>query len=200
MQSLIGLLNFACRVISPGRPFLRRLINSTMGIQKPHHHISISKPIRADIAAWLSFLSSFNGISLFPERDVLDSEHLKLYTDASGSVGFAGVWGAKWFAGAWPESWPTLHITTKEMFPLTLLVEIWGERLAGKRILFHTDNAAVVHIINKQSCADIHTMALVRRLVVACIKFSIIFKATHIPGYTNVIADKLSRFSFQGAR
>ena len=38
MQQLIGSLNFATRVIVPGRPFLRRLINSTKGVTKPHHH------------------------------------------------------------------------------------------------------------------------------------------------------------------
>ena len=35
LQSLIGLLNFACSVIIPGRVFLRRLINLTMGIRYP---------------------------------------------------------------------------------------------------------------------------------------------------------------------
>ena len=33
LQSLIGLLNFACSIIKPGRLFLRRLINLTMGVQ-----------------------------------------------------------------------------------------------------------------------------------------------------------------------
>ena len=32
LQSLIGLLNFACSVVTPGRGFLRRLINLTIGI------------------------------------------------------------------------------------------------------------------------------------------------------------------------
>ncbi|KAJ8308242.1 hypothetical protein KUTeg_013116 [Tegillarca granosa] len=41
MQSLIGSLNFACKVVSPGRTFCRRLINSTIGLSKPFHHIRI---------------------------------------------------------------------------------------------------------------------------------------------------------------
>ena len=32
LQSLLGLLNFACKVIRPGRAFLRRLINLTCGL------------------------------------------------------------------------------------------------------------------------------------------------------------------------
>ena len=39
LQSVIGLLNFACRVISPGRAFLSLLINLTIGISRPGHHI-----------------------------------------------------------------------------------------------------------------------------------------------------------------
>ena len=38
LQSLIGLLNFTCLVVVPGRAFLRRLIDLTKGVRKPHHH------------------------------------------------------------------------------------------------------------------------------------------------------------------
>lgn len=37
LQWLIGLLNFACLVVVPGRTFLRRLIDLTCGLSKPHH-------------------------------------------------------------------------------------------------------------------------------------------------------------------
>ena len=37
LQSLIGLLNFACLVVVPGTAFLRRLINLTIGVKRPHH-------------------------------------------------------------------------------------------------------------------------------------------------------------------
>ena len=37
-------------------------------------------------------------------------------------------------------------------------------------------------------------MQLVRAMVMQCLKFNIIFKAVHIPGINNNIADALSRF------
>jgi hypothetical protein len=200
LQSLLGLLNFACRVISPGRPFLRRLINLTLHVNNPHHHIGLTNAARADIEAWLLFLSAFNGVAFFQEVDPRNSDSLKLYSDASGALGFAAVFGHRWLAAAWPASWPDFHITTKELFPIVLLLEVWGPLLSQKRVLFFSDNLAVVHIINKQTCRDPTTMSLVRRLVIAAMKFNVLFKSSHIPGFSNVIADKLSRLSFQEAR
>ena len=43
LQSLVGKLNFACRVVVPGRAFLRRLHNLLRGRTKKHHLIRINK-------------------------------------------------------------------------------------------------------------------------------------------------------------
>ena len=58
LQSLIGFLNFCCFVITCGKAFLRRLINLTIGVQKPFHYIRLNKGVKADLALWLKFLSS----------------------------------------------------------------------------------------------------------------------------------------------
>ena len=68
MQSLLGLLNFACKVVSPGRAFCRRLINATIGIKKRFHKIRVSKTIKADLNVWLSFLTHYNGVTLISNR------------------------------------------------------------------------------------------------------------------------------------
>ena len=39
IQLLTGLLNFACTVVVPGRAFLRRLIDLTIGIHSPHDQV-----------------------------------------------------------------------------------------------------------------------------------------------------------------
>ena len=200
LQEMLGFLNFACRVIAPGRPFLRRLINLSIGVSNPHQWVNVSRDAKADAATWLNFLDSFNGISVFPEPHISDSDYLRLYSDASGSLGCAGVFGPKWFAEKWPTPLRDASITVKEMLPITLIVEIWGEYLSNKRVLFHTDNESVAAIINKQTSRDPATMNLLRRLVVASLNFNIIFRAKHIPGFSNIIADYLSRFQLQAAR
>lgn len=48
VQSLTGLLNFACSVIKPGRAFLRRLIDLTVGVKSPHHLVQLNKEVKED--------------------------------------------------------------------------------------------------------------------------------------------------------
>ena len=67
IQSLTGLLNFACKIIVPGRAFLRRLIDLTIGVQKPHFLIRLSREVKQDLLVWQSFLAGFNGRSFFSD-------------------------------------------------------------------------------------------------------------------------------------
>ena len=61
-------------------------------------------------------------------------------------------------------------------------------------VLFFTDNEALVHVINRQSCRDPSLMSFaVRKLVSICLHHSILFKAKHIPGVQTKLAHCLSR-------
>ena len=55
LQSLLGLLNFTCAVVVPGRAFLRRMIDLTRGVKRPHHRIRLTKEAKHDIKVWLNF-------------------------------------------------------------------------------------------------------------------------------------------------
>ena len=200
LQSLIGTLQFACKVISPGRAFLRRLINLTLGVTKQHHHIHISAEAHQDIKCWLQFLQCYNGVSVFINSKWLSSSTINLYADAAGSKGFAIVYGKRWLAGPFPNSWQHLHITIKELYPIVLALAIWGPQLHNNKILFHTDNLACMHIINTQTSKGKNVMILVRHLVLTALTNNILFKATHVPGKINTIPDLLSRFQLQKAR
>ena len=65
VQSLNGLLNFACSVIVPGRAFLRRLIDLTIGVRSPKFSIRLTRSVKEDLNVWLSFLAQYNRKSLF---------------------------------------------------------------------------------------------------------------------------------------
>ncbi|XP_022787762.1 uncharacterized protein LOC111327761 [Stylophora pistillata] len=197
IQSLTGSLNFACTVVVPGRAFLRRLIYLTIGVRKPHFLIQLSKEVKEDLLVWQSFVSAFNGRSFFLADRWTNSHQLELYADASGALGYGAVLGTHWCYGQWPHSWHHFNIAVLELYPIILILHLWGHDVQNQKILFFTDNEALVHVINKQSSRDKNMMFFVRRLVLVRLEKNICFEAKHIPGVHNVLADALSRLKLQ---
>ncbi|XP_077977132.1 uncharacterized protein LOC144432735 [Glandiceps talaboti] len=193
LQSLIGTLNFACRVIVPGRPFLRRLIDLTVGIKAKHHHIKLSQETKADLNTWKHFIGNFNGKTMFFEEKWETSVSLHLYTDAAQSLGFGAIFGPHWLFGEWPASWKLHNIATLEMYQIMLSLRVWGHKLANRQVMFFSDNQAVVEVLNRQTARDRQLMVFIRDIVPVCLKLNIMFRAKHIPGQFNTKADYLSR-------
>ena len=77
------------------------------------------------------------------------------------------------------------HYTPRAFSDSIAAVSCWGPSLRNKRVLFLTDNMALVHIINKQTTKESKVMSLVRHLVLACMSHNIYFKAKHLPGKLN---------------
>ena len=138
LRSLIGLFNFACSVVPPGRAFLRRLIDLTIGISRPQNFIKLTQSAKSDMRTWLAFLSNFDGSSFFLTRDRITNPSLQLYTDASGSFGYGAVSRDQWFYGPWPESSKSLNIAVLEFYPIVLIVIIWGHLMRSQHITFFT--------------------------------------------------------------
>lgn len=193
IQSLIGLLSFAVTVVVPGRPFLRRMIDLTKGIQYPFHQRRINKEVRADLKVWLEFIENFNGRSMFLDDVWQSSDVLNLYTDSSTTVGFGAVFGSHWAYGSWDSQFVGKNIAILEFYPIVLAVHLWGSKLRNKCVTFFTDNLSLVHVINKQTSKDAEIMTLLRRLVLVCLQNNILFRSTHVPGKLNNQCDALSR-------
>ena len=83
------------------------------------------------IKMWHQFLSSWNGISLFYDDHITQPEDFQLFTDAAP------------FASLAPSS--AIH----EMYPVVVAAILWGHKWSRKIIAIHTDNSAIVDIINK---------------------------------------------------
>ena len=65
------------------------------------------------------------------------------------------------------------NIAILEFFPFVLSLCLWGEKMRNHSILFFTDNEALVHVINKQSCRHKTLMIFVRKLVLVCLEYNI---------------------------
>ena len=204
LQSLIGSLNFACKVVPPGRPFLQRMIDLTRNIKKSHHHIKLNAGFYKDLQMWKIFISNWNGANFFISSTWEGSDFLELYTDASGSKGYGGIFKSKWFQGTWHAKQqlgsPGISIAWQELFAIVVACQIWGELLREKRILFNCDNEAVVSMINTKRSHIPRVMDLIRHLTLLTMQYNFYIKAQHIPGKRNAIADSLSRFQHKRFR
>lgn len=195
LQSLLGLLNFACLVIKGGRAFLRRLYDLTIGLSHPLHRRRITADAKADALVWINFLQVFNGRSLIQNEIWEESDKLNLFTDASKTIGYGITFKTHWAYGTWSSKIKNRNIDIKvlELYPIVLALSLWGSEIQNRCIVFNTDNETIMHVINKQTSKDPTIMQLVRPLVLACLKNNIQFRANFIPGIENGPCDCLSR-------
>ena len=93
----------------------------------------------------------WNGIIffLFPTLETLSD--FAVCSDASGVIGYGAFMDNEWFNGRWSPLQLPLSIAYKELFPVVLVVHVWGPRWSRRCILFHVDNEAVVHILNSRT-------------------------------------------------
>ena len=104
MQSLIGTLNFACKVVPPsGLPFLQRMIALTRKVKEQHHHIKLNSGFLATLRCGKHLSIIGMAPIFFLSSNWKDSNSFDLHSDASGALGFSGVFGTKWFQGAWAQ-------------------------------------------------------------------------------------------------
>ena len=194
-QKLIGRLQWATSAVKPGRPFIRRLIDLTKGVREQHHFIRITNQVVKDLKVWYDFLCQYNGYTMFiPDRTWFNDE-LQLFSDAS-HVAAAALCEDKWLVVCFPDEWKSLHISVLEFYPLLLAVTVFSQVLENKRVLFNSDNMAVVQAVNSQTSKSPQLMVLLRMFVFVCLKSNIACRARHIQGIKNVRADRLSRLKF----
>ena len=194
LQSLTGVLNFACHVFMPGRVFLQRLIKFTIEVKHPNHSIHLTQEVKQGLIMWESFFQSHNSKSIFLEDALWSSSNWNFFIYAAWSLGFVIVFNRKRTSGRWPTDWTHKNIAFLELFPIVLGVRIWAESLANKWVLLFTDNESVIHVINCQTSNLIRKELLyhIYELVLTCLQHNILFRARHIQGKKNTLADSLS--------
>jgi len=113
---------------------------------------------------WLKFFKEHNGVSVFHEQQWTTNSDLQLYSDSAGrqGLGFGVVFQNQWAQKRWPASWRALlSDTVLELFPIVVALFVWVTKLANKKIMFHCDNMAVVHILNHLSSRSDKVVCLV---------------------------------------
>ncbi|CAG2224001.1 unnamed protein product [Mytilus edulis] len=201
LLSLLGHLNFACRVIVPGRSFVSHLIKLSTTVKKLHHHVHL-KSCKPDLVMWSKFLKDWNGVSFFLNDNITNAADIHLFTDATPSS-FGGFYQNEWFQGDFPYELLSCEQTSMaffELYPIVMACVLWGDRWKRKRILFNCDNLATVDIIKKGRSKIQSLMKLMRKLTYHSAINNFVVHAKHIPGIKNCIADSLSRYQMMKFR
>jgi hypothetical protein len=151
LESLVGLLHHACKVIRPGRSFLRRMI-TLLSSMNDRHVIRLNRAFRADLAWWRMLAANWNGTGLIPQDGTTPST--TLFTDASGSWGCGAFWNQRWLQFHWSESAAHLPISVKEMLPIIMAAATWGAQWHSQLVACYCDNQAVVATLATRSSKE----------------------------------------------
>ena len=79
-----------------------------------------------------------------------------LLSQSLGSLAMRGCgafdkYRGSWFQLPWPASWAEVNIVAKELLPVVVAAAVWGRHWVGQRVLFLSDNAAVVAALASRS-------------------------------------------------
>ena len=163
-------------------------------VRKPHHHLSLNKGARSDLAWWHEFLTDWNGVSLLVALGKQEPT-VVLTSDASGRWGCGDFRESGWFQLAWSDTAcsDVVNIATKELISIGLAAAMWGKAWEGQVVCCRCDNEAVVAGLNRRTFRDQDLMHLLRCLSFFEAMFSFSAIASHISGVQNYLADDLSR-------
>ena len=210
LQSLAGKLNFACCVVRPGRIFIRHILQQirAIGAMRSERNgrplprvaqVRLPPGVYEDVSWWANFLPQWNGSSLLYDLEWADAPDINLQTDAC-QTGYGGHFAGRWFAGRWSpavlamaHTEETLSMPFLELLALVIAAGTFGHLWARKKITFQCDCLPAVHAIAGQGSRNPRQMHLLRALTaIACLR-GFDFRAVHIAGVTNTVADCLSR-------
>ena len=170
------------------RPIQWHLKNNWRVPESLEKVIPVPRSLHPHLQWWLVEKNVLTGQPLHPLKHAL-----QIFTDAS-KEGWGAHLNKHTARGTWslPES--KLHINYLELKAVLLALKEFQRLCYGSIVLIATDNTTVVSYINKEGGMRPGTLcALLWRILTWCTRNQVTFKARHIPGRLNVVADKLSR-------
>ena len=102
LETLVGHLNHACKVVRLGRSFLCHMLNLLLIVRRIANFLYAStRSFGQTFAWWLTFINQWNGVSFLSPPNKLTQHHLT--TDTSGGWGCGAWFGNKWFQVQWDD-------------------------------------------------------------------------------------------------
>lgn len=207
LQSLAGLLAWACRVVYGGRTFMRRILDAAHSPGGKGGHIKLGAEARADVGWWQSNLPRFNGTAVILPAKATAPWEFQTDAESTGAIGiflkggYAGLTYRELASLGARMGWYTppqgMHISVYETFAVLAAVRLFPEAFRDQHVCVRSDNtatvAAVRHLTSKAPTCKATIMRIVRELFQHSVSLNFRLTAVHIPGFQNAMADALSR-------
>ena len=129
LQSLVGLLQHATKVVWPGRSFMQRLhvLLATVGANRAANHwIWLNQAAKADVLWWHTFTAEWNGVSVLWDQE-REAPEVRVVSDASGNWGCGVYWASSWFQIKWTPRLQPCSIQVKELILVVVAAALYGK-------------------------------------------------------------------------
>ena len=226
LQRLAGLLNFLCKAIHPGRPFIRHMyakFSKTVDLKnigglgpltrkqerlnflKHFHHVRLDSEFKHDCEVWGTFLTNQYAVvrpMIDLDANTVHATKLQFFMDASLSEakGFGCYFAGSWTFGKWEPGF-IRHckpsIAYVELFALVAGILMWQDKLQNCRIQIFCDNQTVRSNVNNLTAGCKNSMYLIRLLTLNNLQFNRRVFVEYIETRKNSVADALSRLQLK---
>ena len=202
LQSLVGKLSFVSKCVQQSRLFLARILTLLRTLKRNSYHTRLTGEFRKDIAWWLRFMRSYNGVSFISSLSWTAPDSV-FSTDACLS-GCGGLSTFQYFHAMFPPEVLTAYAQFHLLKALAILVAVclWGHLWSGLRIQVRkhmktrliATNAPVVSALSSGKVKNHLLTGILREIwfVTASLEFELC--AVHLSGEENRAADLLSRW------
>ena len=193
LQSLAGHLSHACKVVRPGRRFLRGIFGLLSQFRRKDHFVWLNASFRADLEWWHAFVSEWNGMALLQGVELEKERKFGRMLRVHGGVVHCGMAsGCRWHGVSGPV-FGSANISAKELLPIVVAAATWGYHWRGQVVVCHCDNQAVVAALRGGYCREMDMAFLLRCLFFLEARYDLVLQARFIPGVENSLADAISR-------
>ena len=128
--------------------------------------------------------------------DLTNRPDVELFNNDSNK-GFGCYFQGQWCQGTFPQQAlkdQQMSINWHKLYAVTMALALWGPQLKGKHLLFHCNNASVVHIMANTSTHSKTMMALVHTFTFLAMQHNIQVHIQHIARVSGDITDTLLCF------
>ena len=192
LQSLAGKLNYIGNCVRPARRFMNRILTS---LRQAHTEtrVKLTQEFKKDVAWFQAFARDFNRkILIEPKLPCLEIE-----CDACPKGG-GGCTVDHCYQFVFPDHYQTqFHISQLEAINAVMAVKtLTPNNLTDSRVLIKTDNMGSMFALSTGRTRDPVLAACARELWLFAALRGLDILVTHVPGETLILADALSRASF----